>query len=124
MGSSSGIVVRRARADWERLVRRWQRSGQTAREFGDAHGVRAGALAWWKWRLGTAQFSGARQSPPRLVAVDVIEDRADRGDVDASEWELVNASGVRLRVRGPLTGADLRVVIAALTTSAPRPRRR
>lgn len=116
MGNDSGIVVRRTRIEWTRLVRQWQRSGQTAREFGDAHGIRAGTLAWWKWRLGTTESERTSVPSPRLVAVDVIERAAPDGDVTAAEWELTSATGARLRVRGALTGSDLRVVVDALTS--------
>ena len=40
-----------ARDRWAGLVRRWRRSGQTAREFGESAGVNAGTLAYWAWRL-------------------------------------------------------------------------
>ena len=41
-----------ARRDrWAGLVRRWRRSGQTAREFAESAGVNAGTLAYWAWRL-------------------------------------------------------------------------
>ncbi len=40
-----------ARDRWAGLVRRWRRSGQTAREFAESAGVNAGTLAYWVWRL-------------------------------------------------------------------------
>jgi hypothetical protein len=117
MENNSGIVVRRTRMEWARLVRQWQRSGQTAREFGDAHGIRAGTLAWWKWRLSAAP--SARESTPRLVPVEVVDH-----DTRDGEWELTSASGARLRVRGALTGADIRIVVDALTSRSRTGRRR
>jgi hypothetical protein len=118
MANNSGIVVRRTRVEWERLVRQWQRSGQTRREFGEAHRIRASTLSWWKWHLGAAP--SAREPAPRLVPVEVV----DRGPHDGSEWELTSASGHRLRVRGALTGADLRIVVDALTSGSRASRRR
>jgi hypothetical protein len=118
MGNNSSIVVRRTRVEWERLVRQWQRSGQTAREFGDGHGIRAVTLTWWKWRLGAQPT--VREPPPRLLPVEVV----DHGAHDADAWELTSASGARLRVCGPLTGADLRIVVDALTSESRASRRR
>jgi hypothetical protein len=33
------------------LVRRWRRSGQTARQFAASAGINAGTLSYWAWRL-------------------------------------------------------------------------
>lgn len=43
---------RRTAEDWSRLVRSWERSGQTCAEFCAARGVNRHTLSWWKWRLG------------------------------------------------------------------------
>jgi len=36
---------------WAQRIRRWQRSGLTASEFGDRHGIDSKQLSWWKWQL-------------------------------------------------------------------------
>ncbi len=118
-----GIVVRRTHREWARLVRKWQRSGKTARAFGDERGVNANTLTWWKWQLGRSS-GGDRDKPPvpRLVPVEVVEAHDDdaRVEVTGAGWELTNAAGVRLTVRGPLTGADLAAVLAAVTSKEGR----
>ncbi len=37
--------------EWAKRVRRWQRSGLTAREFGQRLGIDPKQLSWWKWHL-------------------------------------------------------------------------
>jgi hypothetical protein len=120
MGKSSGIVVRRTRVEWERLVRQWQRSEQPAREFGDAHGIRPDTLVWWKWRLGTE--AKVHEPTPRLVPVQVVDSVVEA--TGAGDWELTSGTGVRLRVRGRLSGSDLRIVLDALTSGSLAGRRR
>jgi hypothetical protein len=124
MADPVGIVVRRTHREWARLVRKWQRSGQSARAFGAAHGVNPRTLTWWKWRLGS-DSDGVHPpaGPPRLVPVDVVDEGAERArvTVDGSSWELTTASGERLAVRGRLTGADLAAVLTTLTTRRGQP---
>ena len=62
-----GIVVRRTHREWARLVRQWQRSGKTARAFGDERGVNANTLSCWKWQLGSI-FSGWNHSIAECIA--------------------------------------------------------
>ena len=112
MEQHRGIVVRRSRAEWLGLVREWQRSGWSVRAFAQAHGISPARLAWWKWQLGRREESAR----PRLVAVDVVDDRAVAEGSAADGWELTTADGARLQVRGRLAGDDLRTVIELLTT--------
>lgn len=124
MADTIGIVVRRTHCEWARLVRKWQRSGQSARAFGEAHGVNPHTLTWWKWRLGSCSDGvGPPAGAPRLVPVDVVDEGVERARVavDDGGWELTTASGERLSVRGALTGADLATVLATLTTKRGRP---
>jgi hypothetical protein len=37
--------------EWAKRIRRWQRSGLPAREFGQRHGIDPKQLSWWKWHL-------------------------------------------------------------------------
>lgn len=123
MADTIGIVVRRTHREWARLVRKWQRSGETARAFGASHGVNPRTLTWWKWRLRSESCGvGPPKEPPRLVPVDVVDESLEdaRVTVDDNGWELTTASGERLSVRGRLTGADLAAVLATLTTKRGR----
>lgn len=124
MADTIGIVVRRTHREWARLVRKWQRSGATARAFGATHRVNPHTLAWWKWRLAsTSDGAHPPAGAPRLVPVDVVDEGVERArvTVDDTGWELTTASGERLSVRGPLTGADLATVLTTLTAKRGRP---
>jgi hypothetical protein len=48
--------------EWAGRVRRWERSGLTASEFGQREGFSGKQLTWWKWHLsrnGQAATAGA-----------------------------------------------------------------
>lgn len=49
---------RDTRATWAKRVGAWKASRLTAKEFAAKHDLRAGTLAWWAWRLGTARRGG------------------------------------------------------------------
>lgn len=44
-------MARSTRADWERRVRRWRRSGLKRDEFAALEGVKPTTLGWWAWAL-------------------------------------------------------------------------
>jgi hypothetical protein len=124
MADTLGIVVRRIHREWARLVRKWQRSSQTALAFSAAHRVNPRTLTWWKWRLGSdSDGVDPPTGPPRLLPVDVIDEVVERSRVAVDEggWELTTASGERLSVRGRLTGADLATVLATLAKKRGQP---
>lgn len=71
--------------EWAKRIRRWQRSGLPAREFGQRHGIDPKQLSWWKWHLkkrGTLKdrkTTGAADTDPdgsgtsiRLLPVQVV----------------------------------------------------
>jgi transposase-like protein len=120
MGNISTVSVRRSRAEWQRLVRQWQRNGRSAREFASEHGVNLRTLTWWKWRLGGSEPTAARHegSSPAEIGVRFLPVEVDStSDVG---WELVTKAGDRLTARGPLSGADLVAVLGALVRSGRR----
>lgn len=87
-------------------MRDWQRSGQTAREFGATQGVQSARLPWWRWRLG---LGDAMPPELELVKVDVVPEA-----VSGAAWELRTAGGDVLRVEAPIDPASLREILAAL----------
>jgi hypothetical protein len=115
MGTRKAIRARRSAQEWARLVEEWRRSGLSAGEFGAVHGVRPGALSWWKWRL-TRQSSS---SPLALRLVPLQVEPVPRVREGAC-WELVSAGGHVLRVHGDIAEGDLAAVLAALTLGGPR----
>jgi len=105
------------------LVRRWRRSGQTAREFAESVGVNAGTLAYWAWRLkreGKANDRAARSRPrrrgPQSIApmgassfVELIVDRPEEG-----RFELELGDGRRLRIPPGFDGTALGRLLTVL----------
>jgi hypothetical protein len=71
-----------ARDRWAGLVRRWRRSGQSAREFVERAGLNAGTLAYWAWRLNRERAAAPapkRVRGARATAKDVDEQRGSGG---------------------------------------------
>lgn len=100
---------RRGRAEWERLVRRWRASGKSVKAFAEGHGVRAGTLQWWAWKLGQEQ----RESPMPFVPVEVSAPLA-------APSETIDLEVAGMQVRVPV-GADVAYVarlVDALRASA------
>lgn len=112
-GSTSGKSPRRSKAAWLEIVQRWRRSGQTAGEYAQRHGLHAGTLAVWgtklrsELRAAPEPVSGGSVSgflPVRVVGApertDVLRERA--------ELEVVLRNGRRVVVRGDVGSDTLR----------------
>lgn len=107
----------RSEKEWARLVRRWEQSGQSCKEFAAEEGLAWSTLSWWKWRLRSKRQgaqprkSKATERPVEAPAVRVVEvvpaTRAPDGAV-----ELVLSDDVVVRVRRGFDVETLRQVIA------------
>lgn len=104
---------RKTRADWERVVATWRRSGRTAKEFAARHGIATGTLRWWAWALSRraeAAPEGMPASvrepmamiPVRIAEVDAAAEHG--GAVGGVEWSLHTSRG-ELRVYAGAEGA-------------------
>ena len=109
-----------ARDRWAGLVRRWRRSGQSAREFAESAGVNAGTLAYWAWRLKREPARAGdrkvrrRSRTVRAAAqdtsfVELIVDRPDDGG-----FLLETGDGRRLRIPAGFDADVLRRLLAVL----------
>jgi transposase-like protein len=109
-----------ARDRWAGLVRRWERSGQTARQFAQSAGVNAGTLAYWAWRLkrertGThgskvkRRTRSARAFVQDTSFVELIVDRQDDG-----RFLLELGDGRRLRIPAAFDADGLKRLLTAL----------
>lgn len=103
---------------WRREVRAWKRSGLTAKEYADEHGLLASTLTWWRWRLkrDAAKKKVRKKEAVRLVEVYVATEPALN---EPSGWEVTSATGHVLRVHSPLSAELAEVVMMALA-KAPR----
>lgn len=93
------------------LLRRWQRSGQTAAAFCRRHGIKPQRLSYWKRVLGLAGPvvpRGSRRARSRFVPVRLVEAGG------AAPVEILLASGDRLVVHDGSSLELLRRAVAIL----------
>ena len=57
---------------WERRVRRWERSGESAAEFAAQEGVNPRTLSFWKWKLGSSRLPSSTRRAPSVDFVEVV----------------------------------------------------
>ena len=112
------MAKRRSAKEWSRLVKRWQRSGLSCKEFAAAEGVARSTLSWWKWRLGTEAGSAERATRSRrrraaAEAVRVVEVAvAPAAPRQEAPVELVLGEDVVVRLRRGFDAETLREVVA------------
>jgi len=65
-------MARATRAVWAKRVQRWERSGETAREFAARLHVNPHTLKWWRW-VFAAERQSRSEVPARLGAAQFVE---------------------------------------------------
>jgi transposase len=112
-GGTSGKRPRRSKAAWLEIVQRWRRSGQTAGQYAQRHGLHAGTLAVWGTKLRSelttatepvSEGAVAGFLPVRVVGAQARTD-AQR---ESAELEVVLRNGRRVVVRGDVGNDTLR----------------
>lgn len=105
---------------WVGLVRRWRRSGQTAREFAETAGVNAGTLSHWAWRLkreGADRDESLVKRRPRSSSAAMGERSFVELIVDGPEdggFLLELGDGRRLRIPAGFDAAALGRLLTVL----------
>ena len=79
--------------------------GGSVREVARRHGLRAGTLSWWCWRLRRDGSAGRRSTPSFLPVVVTKATFSDHGH-DKMEIEV---DGMRVRIE---VGTDVGYVVA------------
>jgi hypothetical protein len=109
------MLRRRSRAEADRLVSEFERSGLRRKEFCAAHDLSVHTLDVWRRRIAQ---SGTEE---KIVPVEIVEDRAVRkGWVQAGSearngsFRLVLSQGLRIEVESGFDAAELRRLIAAV----------
>jgi hypothetical protein len=105
------VLRRRSRAEAERLVSEFERSGLRRKEFCAARGLCVHTLDAWRRRVAQ---SGAQE---KIVPVEIVEARvAATGSerTTGSQFRIVLADGFRIEVEAGFDAAELRRLIAAL----------
>jgi transposase len=61
------------RAEWEKRVERWNKSGKSADEFAAREGLRAKQLLWWRWKLRAESATPKDAAPLSFLPVEVVK---------------------------------------------------
>jgi hypothetical protein len=106
------------------LVKRWRRSGQTARRFAKGAGVNAATLTHWAWRLKREGKSRAKRTVRRgrrgasgAAPARFVELRVD-GPHDG-RFVLELGDGWRLQIPPGFDGAALERLLAVVVEGRP-----
>lgn len=103
---------------WAERVRRWGKSGLTAREFAAQLGVNASTLAFWKYKLGKEQ-RGGRAPRSALLPVQFVEvtgavPGGHSGAATDERLEVVCTGGRVVRVPRSFDAETLRRLVTVL----------
>jgi len=102
-----------SRAEWQRRVTQWKKSGLTAEVFAAQQGLKPGTLRWWSSALRRPAARRAEMGFARLVAADP----APSPSAEPAAIELVLPSGRMVRVRRGFDPALLRELLAVVEGS-------
>lgn len=97
------------RAEWKKLVGRFERSGLELGEFARREGIKVKQLGWWRWRLRTSG-EPATQTEPEFLPVRIVTS-APQPPV-ATPIEVVLPNGRLVRVQPGFDSATLERVLA------------
>jgi len=111
-------MARHSRAEWARWVKEWRRSGESARVFAEARGLRPGTLGWWSSRLRGGAQRPRKGSALELVPV-TIEDAPASSDSSCA-WEVLLPGGYVLRVFRDLDPTAWPALVSAIAQLPPR----
>ncbi len=92
MAITKDVARRRSRADAERLVAQFERSGLGRRVFCAARSISVNTLDYWRRRL-------RQEAPTRSGFVELMPVAADAGTSQGWDVELELGGGVMLRLR-------------------------
>lgn len=110
---------------WRRLLRRWQRSGQTGRDFCAAHGLSEPSFYGWRREIARrdqeqsappppAPRPGAPHPPSRTPLPAFVEVAVNAAAPESAPLEVVLAHGRRLRVSAGFDADLLRQLLRVL----------
>jgi transposase len=85
------------RAEWEKRVQRWDKSGLSAAAFAADEGLAVKRLLWWRWKLRAAPPVPAAAAPLSFLPVHVV-DSAAPPSARSAPIEIVLPNGRVVRV--------------------------
>lgn len=100
---------RRSRAEADRLVCEFERSGLRRKEFCAVRGLAVHTLDAWRRRVAQSQ------ADETIVPVEIVADRGrPASEARNGQFRIVLADGLRIEVDPGFDAAELRRLIAAL----------
>ena len=96
MDQHKRVVVRRSPEEWRAILARFERGGQSHREFCLAENLAPSTFWWWRRKLGRSGSNGAT-----VDAALFVELTEDRPAAPVWDGELELGGGMVLRVRRP-----------------------
>ncbi len=105
-----------SRAERLEQIRRWQASGLSAAEFGRRHGIPAGTLGWWRWKLRSegAPLRRRRKRLPAFVEIPAVPVQPAPASREQLELELAD---VTLRIPADFDEQTLGRVLGVLRSA-------
>lgn len=101
MGRSKRTRIRRSAQEWSKILARFERGGQSQREFCEREGLALSTLQWWRRKLSA--MDREREHHDGAWFVELAEEGADREEfvADPLGWdvELDLGGGMVLRLR-------------------------
>lgn len=95
---------------WQGLVREWERSGQSMREFCGRRGLKPATMSWWRHEI--KRRGGEPHDAGRVELVEIGRGVSAAQAEHGFEIELANR--VRVRVPVQFDAAALRELLAVL----------
>ena len=96
------------RAEWIKLVGRFERSGLTPGEFAQREGIKVKQLGWWRWKLRSSDELATR-TEPEFLPVRVV---TSTPPLAAAPIEIALPNGRLVRVQRGFDPATLERVLA------------
>lgn len=98
-------AARRSAGEWAVEVATWRRSGESARDYAEKHGISAASLTWWSSQIARGRRvdsmgTGAAFLPVRVAASEVA---ASSPQITGVRAEVILAGGRCVRVTGEMT---------------------
>ena len=90
-------AARRSAAQWQALIERFEREGQTRRRFCAAHGLALSTFDLWRRKLRAASAQSGQEA--EALFVELSGAAVERTRAPSWEVELELGAGVVLRVR-------------------------
>ncbi len=103
------VAAARSREEWLQVIKEFEGSGLSAREFSADRGIHRKTLLWWRWRLKSWKAAASAPTPTTFVPVTVEA----WTETPVQEVEAVLPSGVVLRFGYTLDRAGLADLAAA-----------